>query len=220
MAKLIVIEGVDASGKETQTGLLCQWLEESGKRTARLSFPDYDSPSSALVKMYLGGEMGSEPGAVSPYAASLFYAADRYASFKMKWAKLMEEDVYIIADRYVTSNIVYQAAKFEDETEKTEFINWLRDLEYNRLGLPVPDKVLFLNMEPDAAAKLMSGRKNKITGDAEKDIHEKDAGYLRQVYDNACDVARRLDWIEIKCSANGEPRPIADISKDIIKNIL
>lgn len=219
MGKLIVIEGVDASGKETQTGLLHQYLENTGAKAARISFPDYSSNSSALVKMYLAGEMGSDPNAVSPYAAAVFYAADRYISYKTKWGKLLEENDYVIADRYVTSNIIYQAAKFESGPEQEQFIDWLNDLEYNRLGLPVPDKVLFLNMEPSAAAKLMAGRKNKITGEAEKDIHEKNAAYMHKAYENACSVARRLGWIEVKCSVNGEPRTIEDISGDILKSI-
>ena len=220
MAKLIVIEGVDASGKETQTGLLCSRLESEGKKVVRLSFPDYESTSSALVKMYLGGELGTEPGAVSPYAASLFYAADRYISFKTKWSRLMDQDVYIIADRYVTSNIIYQGAKFENVDERAAFIDWLCDLEYGRLSLPVPDKVLFLNMEPEAAAALMAGRNNKITGENKKDIHEKNTDYLRQVYINAREIAKRLEWTEIKCSVNGKPRTIEDIAGDIAECIL
>ena len=219
MGKLIVIEGVDASGKETQTGLLCQSLENSGLKAARISFPDYSSNSSALVKMYLAGEMGTDPDAVSPYAAAVFYAADRYVSYKTKWGRLLEENDYVIADRYVTSNIIYQAAKFESESEREKFIDWLNDLEYNRLGLPTADKVLFLNMEPAAAEKLMAGRKNKITGEAEKDIHEKNTEYMLRAYNNACWVARKLGWTEIRCSIDGEPRAIEDISRDIRESI-
>ncbi len=218
MAKLIVIEGTDASGKETQTARLCKYLEDKGEKVFRLTFPDYDSSSSALVKMYLGGEFGTEPDAVSPYAAALFYAVDRYASFKTKWGALMDEEMYIVADRYVSSNIIYQAAKLEG-TEREIFINWLNDLEYGRLGLPRPDKVLFLNMEPEAAKKLMEGRKNKITGEDEKDIHEKDSAYLRRVYDNACSAARTMGWTEIKCSENGTPRTIESISEDIVSSL-
>ncbi len=216
MAKLIVIEGLDASGKETQTELLCRSLRETGKEVERLSFPDYDSPSSTLVKMYLGGQLGTDPDSVSPYAAALFYAADRYISFKTKWEKLMNEDVYIVADRYVSSNIIYQSAKFADENERKKFISWLTDLEYVRLGLPKPDAVLFLNMEPAAARKLMEGRRNKITGKDDKDIHERDSDFLSRVYDSALSAASVLGWIEIKCSENGVPRDIADISADIM----
>ncbi len=212
--KLIVIEGVDASGKETQTRLLCSYLERIGKKVIHLSFPNYQSPSSALVKMYLGGEFGADPDAVNPYAAAMFYAVDRYASYKTSWEKY-RGDEYIVADRYVTSNIIYQAAKVPEERAKADFIDWLNDLEYNKLGLPRPDMVFFLNMEPEAAAALMSGRSNKITGQAEKDIHEKDRDYLNKAYENACFAARILGWTEIKCSVDGVARSIEDIHNDI-----
>ncbi len=216
--KLIVVEGVDASGKETQTKLLCSYLEQTGKKVIRLSFPNYQSPSSALVKMYLGGEFGTDPDAVNPYAAAMFYAVDRYASYKTTWEKY-QGDEYIVADRYVTSNVIYQAAKLTDEKAKADFIDWLNDLEYNKLGLPKPDKVFFLNMEPEAAAALMAGRSNKITGQAEKDIHEKDQGYLNKAYQNACFAARASGWTEIKCSVDAVPRSIEDIHNDIIRQI-
>ena len=216
MAKLIVIEGGDASGKETQTALLCDRLRRCGRKVERLTFPDYESPSSALVKMYLGGDFGSDPGKVNPYAASLFYAVDRFASHAVKWGALMDTDAVIVADRYVTSNIIYQAAKFEDEDEKRGFIRWVEDIEYNRLGLPRPDEVLFLNMEPEAAARLMASRKNKITDGDEKDIHESDAAYLKKAYDNACFAARISGWTEVKCSENGAPRTIEDIHENIV----
>lgn len=220
MGKLIVIEGVDASGKETQTDLLCKRLRATGKKASRISFPDYDCPSSALVKLYLSGALGTDPKAVNPYAAAIFYAADRYASYKMNWGKILGESEYVIADRYVTSNIIYQAAKFDVPDEKDRFIEWLSDLEYGRLELPKPDRVLFLNMEPEAAARLMEGRKNKITGEGEKDIHERDDAYLRRAYDNACGVAQKLGWLEIKCSIGGQPRTIEEISDEIAEKIL
>lgn len=216
LGKLIVLEGVDASGKETQTVLLCDYLQRLGKRVKRITFPDYESPSSALVKMYLGGEFGTDPDSVNPYAASMFYAVDRFASFKTKWGGLLCEDCYVVADRYVTSNIIYQAAKCENENDKLRFIQWLEDLEYVKLGLPRPDKVLFLNMEPEAAAALMTARRNKINGGEEKDIHEKNSAYLRKAYDNACFAAKNSGWTEIKCSVGGKARSIEDIHKDII----
>lgn len=219
MAKFIVIEGTDASGKETQTRLLCSRLKTEGKRVVRLSFPDYDSTSSALVKMYLGGQLGTDPDAVSPYAAAMFYAADRYVSFKTKWEKLMAEDVYIVADRYVSSNIIYQSAKFTDECERREFIRWVRDLEHCRLGLPEPDVVIFLNMEPCVANKLMEGRKNKITGESGRDIHERNSAFLAKVYESACRAAKALGWTEIKCSADGAPRAIESIGADIYSSL-
>lgn len=217
--KLIVIEGVDASGKETQTALLYEALKERGIKVRRITFPDYESPSSALVKMYLGGDFGTDPGSVNPYAASLMYALDRYASYKTKWGGWLEEGGWIVADRYVTSNVIYQAAKLGAPEEKRDFILWLEDIEYGKLGLPRPDRVLFLNMEPEAAAALMAARPNKITSGSEKDIHERSSGYMRQAYDNACFAARSSGWTEIKCSVGGIPRSIEDIHKDIIANI-
>lgn len=219
LGRLIVIEGADGSGKETQTGLLCDYLEKTGKRVVRISFPDYESPSSALVKMYLGGDFGSDPNAVNPYAAAAFYAVDRFASFKTKWEGLMNEEVYIVADRYVTSNVIYQAAKFENSEEKEAFINWLNDFEYTKLALPKPDKVIFLDMEPAASDLLMAGRKNKITGGDGKDIHEKNSDYLLKAYNNACFAAEKSGWIRIKCSCGAKPRSIEDIHKDIKANI-
>ncbi len=219
IGRLIVIEGVDASGKETQTKLLCEHLEKIGERVKRITFPDYESPSSALVKMYLGGEFGQNPSDVNPYAASLFYAVDRYASFEKDWGSLLKEGYTVVADRYVTSNVIYQTAKIDGEDEKREFLRWLEDIEYNKLGLPRPDKVLFLNMEPEAAARLMAERKNKITDGSEKDIHEKNASYLRTAYDNACFAAHESNWLEIKCSVNGIPRSIEEIHKDITDKV-
>lgn len=219
MARLIVIEGVDASGKETQTELLRRHFEEKGRNVKKLTFPDYSSPSSALVKMYLGGKFGSDPNGVNPYAASLFYAVDRFASFNTSWSGLLNGDCCIIADRYVTSNIIYQAAKFEGDDEKLAFIEWIEDLEYNKLRLPRPDTVIFLNMEPEAAAKLMAERRNKITDGTEKDIHEKNAAYLKKTYATARFAAKSAGWTEIKCSLNGQPRSIEDIHRDIISKV-
>lgn len=217
--KLIVIEGVDASGKETQTALLYEALKARGVKVRRVTFPDYESQSSALVKMYLNGDFGSDPGSVNPYAASLMYALDRYASYKTQWGGWLEEGGWIVADRYVTSNVIYQAAKMSAPEEKRDFILWLEDIEYGKLGLPRPDRVLFLNMEPKAAAALMAARPNKITSGSEKDIHERSSDYMRQAYDNACFAARSSGWTEIKCSVSGVPRSIEDIHKDIIANI-
>ncbi len=215
MGKLIVIEGVDGSGKETQTELLCKYIAESGKTVERLSFPDYASQSSALVKMYLRGEFGSEPSSVNPYAASLFYAVDRFASCAKGWGERLKGDRVIVADRYVTSNIVYQTAKLVGDAERRAFIRWEEDLEYGKLGLPRPDAVIFLNMEPEASALLREGRKNKITGGDEKDVHERDEAFLRAVYESAAYAAELCGWDEVKCSEGGVPRSIEAIHNDI-----
>ncbi len=213
MGKLIVIEGVDSSGKETQTRLLYQYLKEQGENVRMLSFPDYESDFCMPVKRYLAGDLGDNPDDVNAYAASSFYAIDRYASFKMKWGRFYEEGGTIVCDRYVTSNIVHQAMKIKGD--KTPFMDWLEDLEYNKLGLPRPDAVLFLDMPPEYARMLMANRKNKITGEDKKDIHEKNAAYLDKAYENAVGVCEHLGWHRIRCAKDGKVREIEDIHAEI-----
>ena len=217
--KLIVIEGVDSSGKETQTKQLSEKLRELGYRVKMISFPDYESDSSALVKMYLNGDFGTDPNAVSPFAASLFYAADRYASYATKWKKDYEEGSIIICDRYVTSNMIHQAAKIEDGKEKSAFLDWLCDLEYNKLSLPQPCRVFFLDMPPKMSAQLMAERTNKITGEAKKDIHESDFVFLEKSYHNAKYVSEKYAFTEVRCDHNGALRSIEDIGDEILKSV-
>ena len=215
---LIVFEGVDASGKQTQCEAYYNYLKEKGMDVMRISFPDYESQSSALVKMYLGGEFGDNANDISPYAASSFYAVDRYASYKTKWGKHLEEGKIIIADRYVTSNMIHQAAKLENKSEKDAFLDWVYDFEYEKMGLPKPDEVLFLDMPPRFARELMANRANKITNEAEKDIHEKDFSHLEKAYENAKYVADKFNFKTIKC-ATDSVRPIKEISEEIIKTL-
>lgn len=215
---LIVFEGVDASGKQTQCEACYNYLKEKGYDVEKISFPDYESPSSALVKMYLGGEFGDNANEISPYAASSFYAVDRYASFKTKWGKFLEEGKIILADRYVTSNMIHQAAKLENVNDKDAFLNWIYDFEYEKLTLPKPDVVLFLDMPPAFARELMANRANKITNEAEKDIHEKDFSHLEKAYNNAKYVADKFGFKTIKCAAD-HIRPIDDITNEIISVI-
>ena len=156
--KLIVIEAGDGSGKATQTALLFKRCSEAGKVVRQISFPDYDSPSSALIKMYLRGDFGFEATSVNAYAASLFYAVDRFASYQKTWRTFLEGGGIVIADRYVTSNMAHQAVKITDAVARKNFLAWLCDLEYEKLALPKPDKVIFLDMPPDAAQKLIAVR--------------------------------------------------------------
>lgn len=175
MGKLIVIEGLDGCGKSTQLELLPQNLLKNGIESKSVSFPDYDSNSSALVKMYLGGEFGKKPSDVNAYAASLFYAVDRFASYKTNWGDYYNQNGVIVSGRYTTSNAVHQTSKM-DESEWKGFLDWLYDLEYNKVGIPKPDKVIFLDMPIEVSQKLLSGR---YKGDeAKKDIHESDTAYL------------------------------------------
>lgn len=215
MGKLIVIEGVDASGKATQTQRLFERLSAEGHTLRQISFPDYESDFSVPVKRYLAGDLGKQADDVNAYAASLFYAIDRYASFKRDWGKFYNDGGILIADRYVTSNLVHQAAKLTEGKE--DFMLWLHDTEYEKLGLPKPDLVLFLDMPPACARKLMATRANKITGQAEKDIHESDKNYLERSYENAMGIAKMAGWQIVHC-ANGETiRSIDEISDEIYK---
>ncbi len=215
MGKLIVIEGVDASGKATQTGLLFEYLKNKNEKTLKIEFPDYESESSGLVKMYLRGEFGKNAEDVNPYIASTFFAADRYASYKTKWGKLYEEGYTVIADRYVTANMLHQASKFDDINDKVKFIDWLYDYEYNLYNLPKPDLKLFLNVPPEVSFELMRDRLNKFTDKEEKDIHESDKEYLKKTYDNAIYIAENYGFEIIDCVKDGKLRSIEDIQEEI-----
>lgn len=216
MGKLIVIDGVDASGKETQTRLLMERLQSEGKKVRMISFPAYDNPSSTLVRMYLGGEFGTEPDDVNAYAASSFFAADRYATYKQDWGKdYRDEDTIILADRYVSSNMIHQASKLKSEAEKSEFMAWLDDFEYNRYGLPKPDVTLFLDMPVEWGQRLMRERANKIDGSDTKDIHESNADYLHESYSTAVGAAEKYGWKRISCVKDGKIRSVEEINDEI-----
>lgn len=214
--RLIVIEGTDSSGKATQSQKLYKALKDGHEAVRKVAFPDYESPSSSLVKMYLGGSFGSRPGDVNGYAASLFFAVDRFASYTTDWRSFYQEGGWVVADRYTTANMVHQASKIENKTERAAFIDWLRDLEFVKLGLPVPDCVVFLDMPPDISKDLMKDRKNKITGECEKDIHERDGEYLRKSYENALEIAKSQGWIVIPCAKDGAVRTIEEIHGEVL----
>lgn len=219
MGKLIVIEGTDGSGKQTQSELLYNYFKnEENKNVIKLTFPDYDSETSTLVKMYLAGKFGDTADSVDPKIASVFYAVDRYASYKTKWeAFSKEKDNIIIFDRYVTSNMVHQAAKIDNIFDKDNYLDWIYNFEYNIMKLPKPDKVIFLNMRFDLAQKLMLNRANKITNENKKDIHERDIDYMKKCYENACYVSNKYNWNEIKCFHDDTIRSIEDIQNEIRK---
>lgn len=217
MGKLIVIEGLDGSGKSTQLELLPENLLKSGIKSQTVSFPDYESQSSALVKMYLNGEFGKKPSDVNAYAASLFYAVDRFASYKTNWGKTYLNDGVIVSGRYTTSNAVHQTSKMP-ESEWQGFLDWLYDLEYNKVGIPKPDKVIFLDMPVEVSQKLLTGR---YKGDeAKKDIHESDIEYLDKCRKAAMFTAEYSGWTVIPCAKDGMPRSIDDIANDVLSEIL
>ena len=217
MGKLIVIEGLDGSGKSTQLELLPENLKKSGIECRTVSFPAYDSDSSALIKMYLNGDFGTKPNDVNAYAASTFYAVDRFASFKCDWGNFYNNGGTVVAGRYVTSNAVHQTSKLPREQWET-FLNWLYDFEYNKIGIPAPDKVIFLDMPIEVSQKLLTGR--YLGDDNKKDIHEKDKEYLARCREAAVFTAKHSGWTIIPCADNGEPRSIEDIAADILKEVL
>lgn len=209
--KIIVIEGLDGSGKATQSRLLLEKLSENYK-VRTLSFPDYESDGSALVRMYLGGEFGDDPMCVNPYAAASFYAVDRVASYLKDWKRDYEEGTLFVLDRYSTSNMIYMTTKLpRDEWEM--FISWLSQYEYEKLELPRPDGVIYLDMPPEVSQKLMTGR---YSGDeSKKDLHEKNIAFLHACRESALFAAENQGWSIISCAENSEPRSIEDISADV-----
>lgn len=201
MGKVIVIEGSDGSGKATQTKLLFEYLKEAGKEVRMVTYPNYESASSSLVKMYLGKEFGTDAFSVNAYVASSFYAVDRFASYMKDWKEFYEsgEDHIVICDRYVTSNMLHQTAKIEGKENKEAFLDWEYDFEFVKGGLPVPDYVFFLDVDPDTTFRLMKDRANKITQEEEKDIHESNPEFLIKSYENSLLVGEKYGWKRIPC---------------------
>ena len=218
--KLIVLDGLDGCGKSTQYELIKKYLDEQGRAYKAISFPDYDKPSSTLVKMYLAGDICSEAKEVNAYAASSFYAVDRYISYKKYWEKDFNDGNIILASRYITSNAIHQMAKMPSECWD-DYIKWLFDYECNKLGMPYPDEVIFLDMPIEVSQKLLSLRYN---GDeTKKDIHESDIEYLKACRKSALYAAEKMNWKVIQCNNNDEPLPIEEIAekiKEVISKVL
>ena len=216
MGKLIVIEGTDGSGKSTQFARLTQRLELENTPFRRLVFPRYSEESSALIRMYLGGAFGSNPSDVNAYAASAFYAVDRYASYKQDWGNWYEEGGLVLSDRYTTSNAVHQASK-ESGPKQAEFLKWLYEFEYDKLGLPCPDLVIYLDVPTDFTEKLMRGREADTNTQA--DIHEKDLSYLATCRRTGKAAAAHYGWTVIQCVKDGQMRSIEDIHNEIYGHV-
>ena len=211
--KLIVIEGLDGSGKATQAKLLAASLRAQGLAIRQISFPVYDSDSSALVRMYLRGEFGDDPSDVNAYAASVFYAADRFASWKTDWGTFYENGGIVIADRYTTSNAIHQCSKLPED-QWDAYLNWLFDFEYNLLGIPAPNRVIYLRGDNEISQKLMTGR--YLGDESKKDIHEKNAAYMERSRKAAEYCRDRLGWVTVECVRSGEMRGIEDIHTEIL----
>lgn len=222
MGKLIIIEGTDGSGKQTQTGLLYEKLCEikGREKVKKISFPNYESKASEPVKMYLAGEFGEKADSVNAYAASVLFSVDRFASFKMEWEEFYSSGGIVLSDRYTISNMIHQASKIKDREEREKYLDWLVDLEWNKIGIPEPDLVFFLDIPFDVSKKLMQNRKNKITGDKVKDIHEQDAEYLRNAYNIAKELAMKYKWNIVDCVENDKLRSIEEINGRMMEIIL
>lgn len=215
--RLIVLEGTDGSGKSTQFAKLCSRLEAEGKQHHRLVFPQYQEESSALIRMYLRGDFGTNPSEVNAFAATAFYAVDRYASYKMRWESDYQKGALFLADRYTTSNAVHQAAKLSGEARR-DYIAWLSDFEYARMGLPAPDLVLYLDLPTQKAMELIRHRAD-LGGSA--DIHEMDEAYLAACREAALQVAAMEGWTVISClDETGELRSIDEIHNEVWKTVL
>ena len=219
MGKLFVIDGTDGSGKQTQFNKLKERFDKEGIEYKVASFPNYDHVSSSLVKMYLSGEFGENAKDVSPYIASTFYAADRYATYKTTLEEFYKNGGIVLVDRYTTSNMIHQAGKIQDKEEREKFLDWLWDFEFNLYGIPVPTKTFFLNMPTETAIKLMEERENKFTHTQTKDIHERDAAHLKDSYNAAVSLVDKYDWTEIKCVENDRLKTREEIHEEIWEEI-
>ena len=217
MGKLIVIEGTDGSGKSTQFKLLTERVAAEGREFQKLVFPQYAEPSSALIRMYLGGEFGSNPTDVNAYAASAFYAVDRYASYKKVWGDWYEQGGLVLSDRYTTSNAVHQASK-EPEERQGEFLKWLYEFEYDRLGLPRPDLTIYLDVPTDFTEKMMRSR--EAATNTKADIHEQDLSYLATCRRTGRAAAAFYGWTVIDCVRDGAMRSIEDIHEEIYRHVM
>ena len=219
MGKLFVIDGTDGSWKQTQLSKLEERLKKENIDYKKVSFPNYESRSSSLVKMYLSGEFGENAKDISPYIASTFYAADRYATYKKDLEEFYNNGGIILADRYTTANMVHQSGKIKDKDEREKFLDWLWDFEFNLYKLPIPTKAFFLNMPPEYSIKLMENRKNKFTNEEKKDIHEKDKNHIVDSYNAACELVEKYNWYEVKCVKDDILRTIDDIHEEIFTEI-
>lgn len=210
--KFIAFEGCDGTGKTTQAKLLAKRFSSEGRSVRRLKFPVYESLSSGPVRMYLDGQLGGAVGDIDPYAASTLYAVDRFCSFRSDWRADLGGDGIIVSDRYVTSNMIYMSARLKP-AERGEYIRWLRDLEYNKMGLPEPDLVIYLDLPTKTSEKLVRLRSDD-TGET-VDLHERDRVYQKEVRLCGREIAREFGWVVINCAKKGMLLPMDELS-DII----
>ena len=213
---LIAIDGLDASGKKTQTEMLKNLFDRNEIPYRYVSFPTYDDEYSAQIKMYLGGRFGSNPDFVNPYAASTFFAVDRYCSFMLDWAKDYADGNIILADRYTSANAVHQLSKLPF-CEYDGFLDWLIDYEYEKLRVPRPDAVIYLCLPPEMSMELIEKRCRE-TG-CKKDIHESNREYIEKSYRAALYSAKKLGWIKIDCNDGNKMKSREEIHAEIVKKV-
>ena len=216
MGKLIVIEGTDGSGKSTQFKLLSEHLAQDNVAFKHIVFPRYSEDSSALIRMYLGGQFGNNPSDVNAYTASAFFAVDRFASYKMDWGQWYEEGGVVLSDRYTTSNAVHQTSK-EPAEKQADFLGWLYDFEYDKLGLPRPDLTIYLDVPTDFTEKLL--RHREADTNTQADIHEQDMAYLATCREIGRRAAAFYNWTVISCVKDGVMRSIEDIHEEIYRHV-
>lgn len=225
--KLIVLDGLDASGKSTQTNLLISHLKKEGYKTVKIDFPQYGTKSAGLIEEYLNGKYGTSEE-VGPYQASIFYACDRYdASFKIR--KWLKEGRMVVSDRYVASNIGHQGGKIKNKEERKTFLKWLYNLEYNILGIPKPDITFILKTSPKLARemapkitdKLKKKKRIAYLGSKIRDIHDRDLSHLTKALSSYLETAKEFpkEFRVIKCMKNNKFIPPEIIHQEIWKII-
>lgn len=220
MGYLLTIEAPDASGKSTQVNALCEKLKKDGYNVRLIRFPNYGTDACKPVELYLNGVLGSSPEDTGAYAASVFFAVDRYFSYQTDWKNDLENPgTVIILDRYTTSNAIHQLAKIKDDNEKTAFLDWLYDFEFSKLNLPLPDDTIFLDVPPEVSLKLLKKRASEDSSH-NTDIHEASADYLKSCYNAALFAAEKKGWKRIVCSKDGNMRSVDDISSEIYLYVL
>ena len=217
MGRFIAIDGLDGSGKGTQTDILVERLKKENKKVRVLSFPMYENDSSLFARMYLDGKFGKNPSDTNAYVASMFFASDRYISYKTDWMNdISDPDTYVIANRYTSANAVHQLSKLP-ESEWEGFLSWLWDFEFKKLGLPMPDDIVYLEVHPDVSLSLVKSRSEE-TG-RKIDIHEGDRNYMFKCYDAALYVSKTLGWVQISCVKDGKMRTREDVAEEIYKRL-
>lgn len=212
--KLFVIEGLDGCGKSTQLEML---KSKTGDNTRFISFPNYDSASGEIIKDYLSGRFAEENGKAGAYTASSFYAVDRYISYKTDWEKDYQAGKTIIAARYTSSNAIYQMTKL-DRAQWDEYLSWLEDYEYDKFGIPRPDKVVFLDMPIEVSQKLLSSRYGG--NEEKKDIHERNVDFLKACREAALYTAKKKGWFILPCSDGKNPFTPESINEQLSAMIL